>query len=181
MTEEDSFLLRLEFLTQEIESCTDPAARERLRGAIGILLDFHGRALARLMGLLRQSGDSGTAAINAMAGDDLVASLLSLHDLHPWDVHARLKQAIERAASQWASQGTRVELLGVTQDSIAQLRLTKVPTATPSSPAKLKKSIERIVYSAAPDISGVTLEGLEEAQTSIGFVPITALRICRAG
>ncbi|MFD8981293.1 hypothetical protein [Streptomyces sp. NPDC059564] len=72
------------------------AAAEEL---VRVLMDFYGAGLARIVERL------GADALSPLLDDELVASLLSLHDLHPEDVHTRIGRAL-------GSAGDPVELVG---------------------------------------------------------------------
>ena len=86
----------LETLIQNLERLPDPAARDQARELVQTLLDFHGAALARILGRVADMGDPGRALITALADDDIVSSLLLLYGLHPLDLETRVEQALER-------------------------------------------------------------------------------------
>lgn len=178
--EDTHFLQRLQCLSEEIESCTDLAVRERMRGVVQIVLDFHQRGLARLMQHLSQSGHHGLVIFDALSSDELVSSLLLLHDLHPLDLNTRLQQVIEKGSTQWATHGVLVQLAGVSPEGIVQLKAVKSSEGWPPSPTGLRTSIQQAIYAAAPDVSGVVIEGLENPPRQQGFVPVSAVRIQRA-
>ena len=50
--------------------------------------------------------------LNRLAADDLVASLLLVHGLHPHDVHRRVSDALDRVRPYLGSHGGDVHLLG---------------------------------------------------------------------
>ena len=54
-----------------------------------------------------------------LATDDLVASLLLVHGLHPHDAHRRVSDALDRVRPYLGSHGGDVDLLEVTDDSRA--------------------------------------------------------------
>jgi hypothetical protein len=39
----------------------------------------------------------------------------------------------------------------------------------------LKQAVEQAIYEAAPDISGITIEGYVEKTSTSGFVPLASL------
>ena len=178
--EDTSFLQSLQCLAEEIESCTDLAVRERMRGVVQIVLDFHQRGLARLMQHLTESADHGQPMLEVLSRDELVSSLLLLHDLHPLDLHTRLKHVIETTSPQWLSQGLLVQFRGVSPEGIVQLKAVKSGEGSLSLKTGLKTSIERAIYAAAPEVGGVMIEGLENPSRQQGFVPVSAVRIQRA-
>jgi hypothetical protein len=176
MMEDVGFLQRLERLVGEIESCTEPGIRERLLGVLLVVLDFHRHGLAQLMQHLRQGGEAGGAVIDTLCKDDLVSSLLLLHDLHPMDLATRLRQAMDNAAAQWAKAGADVRLVSISPGGMVQLKVVQNGRGS----STLRRSIEQVIYAAAPDAAGVNIEGLPERDNKSGFVPLSALRILSA-
>ncbi|MBW8818979.1 MAG: hypothetical protein JF598_12315, partial [Streptomyces sp.] len=74
---------RVEEILDRLAESGDPAATAAAEELVRSLMDFYGAGLARILHLLSgASGASGEAAARLL-GDDLVASLLVLHDLHP--------------------------------------------------------------------------------------------------
>src|SRR5580704_718647 len=86
---------RIDDLIAEIDRFKDPQARARTREIVQALMDFHGAALSKLMDRLAGLGETGLAAIETVAKDDLVASLLLLYGLHPLDIETRVGNALE--------------------------------------------------------------------------------------
>ncbi|WP_328784317.1 hypothetical protein OHT68_40730 [Streptomyces canus] len=78
----------LDRLAESGETAASAAAEELVRS----LMDFYGAGLARILHLL--SGAPGEAAARLL-DDDLVASLLVLHDLHPEDRDTRIARALD--------------------------------------------------------------------------------------
>jgi Fe-S cluster biogenesis protein NfuA len=118
------------------------------------LMELHGEALDRLMEIVAQAGDSGYALMDDFAGDDLVASLLLLYGLHPYDLETRVKKALDGARPFLQSHGGDVELLGVI-DGTVRLRLAGNCRDCSSSTMTLKLAIERAIYEAAPDVTEI--------------------------
>jgi hypothetical protein len=109
------------------------------------------------MNILFESGESGKAAINRLASDNLVASLLVLHGLHPDDIETRVEQALGKMHGS-------AELLGVFEGAV-RVRLT-------GSGCGLKESVEAAIREAAPDATGIAIE---ESAPSNGFVQLSSL------
>jgi Family of unknown function (DUF6084) len=74
---------RIEGLIQSIEEGADGPTRDAARELAAALLGFHGAGLARIFAALEGAGAPGRAVAEACARDDLVAALLTLHDLLP--------------------------------------------------------------------------------------------------
>ncbi len=147
-------LQRLEGLLQEVERGADPAARERTREIVQTLLDLHGSGLKRIVAEVAAAGAVGRSILDRLAQDELVSSLLSLYDLHPIDLEARVRQALDRVRPALHSHGGDVELLDVT-DGRARLRLHGSCHDCPSSGATMQQTIEQAIYAGAPEVSAI--------------------------
>jgi hypothetical protein len=82
---------RVEALVGEIEAVADEAVREKARALVQAVLALHAEGLRRLLSL---AGPDSAARF--AAADELVGSLLLLHDLHP-DVETPARQALRAA------------------------------------------------------------------------------------
>lgn len=71
---------------------SDPAAAAAAEELVRSLMDFYGSGLARLLHLLSAAPGDPVAGL---LGDELVASLLVLHDLHPEDRDTRIARALD--------------------------------------------------------------------------------------
>jgi Fe-S cluster biogenesis protein NfuA len=173
---------RIETLIEEIERFADPAAQARTREIVQALLEFHGAALAALIGHVARSGLPGSAILEAIARDELTSNLLLLHDLHPHDLGARVTQALDRVRPQLASHGGDVELLSL-DDGVVRLRMKGSCHGCPSSAATLRQTIETAIYDAAPDVAGIEVEGGSEPShlASLPIVTIGAPTLSRVG
>jgi Family of unknown function (DUF6084) len=74
---------RIEGLIEAIEGGADGPTRDAARELAAALLGFHGAGLARIFDQLADAGAPGRAVAEACTQDDLVAALLTLHDLFP--------------------------------------------------------------------------------------------------
>ena len=180
MSEENSFQRlsqRVERLIVRIEAAPDPSMRADALELTRSLMELHGAALDRLMEIVARAGDSGYALMDDFAGDDLVASLLLLYGLHPYDLETRVMKALDGARPFLQAHGGDVELLGVT-DGTVRLRLAGNCRNCSSSTMTLKLAIERAIYEAAPDVTEIVTEGqiaLKEPATANGLVQLEGL------
>ena len=67
-----------------------PVARERAEELVRLVTDLYGAGLERLLEVLADAGRLDEALLDALAADELVASLLLVHGLHPYDVGTRV-------------------------------------------------------------------------------------------
>src|ERR1051325_1003095 len=83
-------------------------ARERAETLVGEVVELYGAALRRIV----TAADATTVA--ALVDDDLVASLLLVHGLHPHDVTRRVSDALDKVRPYLGSHGGDVDLVDVT-------------------------------------------------------------------
>lgn len=167
---------RIDLLVQEIESRDDPELREKVRELLQGLLDVHGTALARLLEHVYE--ENGQAFIDRVAEDELVGSVLVLHDLHPLGRTARVAGALESVRPYLATHGGNVELVEVRDDGRVVLRLEGSCDGCPSSQLTLRHTIEEAVVAAAPDIRSIEIEDApDEGAREQGdeFIPMSDL------
>jgi Fe-S cluster biogenesis protein NfuA/nitrite reductase/ring-hydroxylating ferredoxin subunit len=152
-----------------------PVAAQRAEELVRLVVDLYGAGLERLLDVLADAGRLDDVAARALADDDLVASLLLVHGLHPYDVDTRIRQALEDVRPYLGSHGGDVALLGVTPEGVVRLQFSGTCGSCPSSSATLELAIEGAVSAAAPETTGIELVSAEPAAG--GFVPLSALRI----
>ena len=152
---------RIEALIQEVSEFSDPHARDIAEELVQALLDLYGEGLARILELTVEAGAPGYKIIESLAGDDLVGSLLLLHELHPRDIETRVVGALEEVRPYLKSHGGNVELVSV-EDGVARLRLEGSCHGCPSSTMTLKLTIEEAIFKAAPDLDRLEVEGVTE-------------------
>jgi Fe-S cluster biogenesis protein NfuA len=164
----------MESLIQEIERFPDPKARAHTQEIVRAILDMHGTAITKLVGMIEHSSPSGAGLLRTLARDDLVSSLLLLYGLHPDDLSSRVGRAIERLRPSIAVQGGDVEFLEAV-DGVIRVRLCHREGG--SSPSEhLKRSLEEAIYMAAPDALAVEVEEGAISQTEASTrIPLTVL------
>ena len=99
-------------------------------------------------------------ALDRLVEDELVASLLVLHDLHPKDTETRVVEALDQVRPYLGSHAGGVELLGVDPEGVVHLRLEGSCDGCPSSTMTVKLAIERAIEEAAPEVTAVEVENL---------------------
>jgi Fe-S cluster biogenesis protein NfuA len=142
---------RVERLLSEID---DPADRDRAEELVASLIEVYGAGLARILGMV------GNATARTLAEDDLVSSLLIVHDLHPLNTAERVRGALERVRPYLGSHAGGVELLGIDPSGVVRVRLEGNCQGCPSSQVTAKMAIERAILEDAPEINEVAVEGV---------------------
>jgi Fe-S cluster biogenesis protein NfuA len=154
-------LERLELLLGEVERLASPVALAHTREIVQTLLDIHGVGLERLLEHATAAGEAGRQVLDACSRDDVVGGLLLLHGLHPLDVEARVRQALDGVRPYLRSHGGNVELLGLS-DGVVRLRLVGSCHSCPSSAVTMKLTIEEAILGKAPEVVAVEVEGLTD-------------------
>ncbi|MFD5750423.1 NifU family protein [Streptomyces sp. NPDC127033] len=161
-----------------------PAARERGEELVRLVTDFYGAGLERLLDLVHEHGGLDDTVLAALAGDDLVASVLLVHGLHPYSVETRIEKALESVRPYLGSHGGDVELLGVTEDGTVRLRLLGSCDGCPSSSATLALAVRGAVEAAAPEAGSIEVAESASPPAPAGpLVPVDSLfaRLREAG
>jgi Fe-S cluster biogenesis protein NfuA/nitrite reductase/ring-hydroxylating ferredoxin subunit len=157
-----------------LDSCaaSGAVAYERAQQLVREVVGLYGAGLERVIKL---SGDPGMA--ERLATDDLVASLLLVHGLHPHDVHRRVSDALDRVRPYLGSHGGDVDLIEVTQGPEGAgvlLAFKGSCKSCPSSAVTLELAVEDAVRAAAPEISSIQVVAAEPA-TASKMIPAESL------
>ncbi|MDX3784227.1 hypothetical protein [Streptomyces europaeiscabiei] len=83
---------RVEEVLDRLATSGNPAAATAAEELVRSLMDFYGAGLARILHLLSSAPGEPLAGL---LGDELVSSLLVLHDLHPEDRDTRIVRALD--------------------------------------------------------------------------------------
>jgi Fe-S cluster biogenesis protein NfuA/nitrite reductase/ring-hydroxylating ferredoxin subunit len=127
-------------------------ARERAEQLVREVVELYGAGLARIVATIGDRADS--AMLDRLAADDLVASLLLIHGLHPHDVHRRVSDALDQVRPYLGSHGGDVHLLDIVGDTV-QLQFAGSCKSCPSSAVTLELAVEDAIRAAAPEISSI--------------------------
>ena len=159
---------RIELLLDELRAGADSRSYDRAEELLRLVTELYGAGLARVVELAR----AGTPdMLAAMTDDELVASLLVVHGLHPDDVVTRVAAALDSVRPLLGAHGGDVELLGIDEAaSTVHLRLLGSCDGCPSSAVTLQHAVEVAILEAAPEILVIDVEGL--AAPSAGSVPV---------
>jgi Fe-S cluster biogenesis protein NfuA/nitrite reductase/ring-hydroxylating ferredoxin subunit len=146
------------------------AARERAVQLVGEVTDLYGAGLARMLAIAL-AADPQLA--ERFADDDLVASLMLVHGLHPHDVQRRIEDALDKVRPYLGSHGGDVTLLGVVDD-VVRLQFAGSCKSCPSSAVTLELTVEDAVRAAAPEIASIEVVAAESASNA-SVIPAESL------
>ena len=164
---------KLGALVGELDQAPGEGSKTAARELVGLLLEVHGTGLERMMELVFDSGEPGEAIICKFGDDPIVQNLLLLYSLHPEDMGTRVMKALDTAGARLRKFDTQVELVSI-HDGAVQLRVRTSSHTHGSSAKNLRSIVEEEIYNLAPDLSSLTILGLEDESTS-GFVSLESL------
>jgi hypothetical protein len=166
---------RIDKLVQKIESAKDPSLRGTARELIQTLMELHGAGLERVLEIVcGAGGEAGPAIVQALAGDELVSSLLVLYDLHPDDFETRVRRGLDKVRPLLRARGAGLEPVSIDGDGV-HVRLTGAASN------ELREAVREALFETAPDAVDVVIEGAVEGgdrARSSSFVPLTSLKGC---
>lgn len=177
MPDEKDFQLKVQRiggLVADLEKIADPESRASAKALMQLLLELHAVGLERTLAIIAGDGESGLRLIEDLGRDPLVSSLLVLYNLHPLEMETRITQAIEKVQPRVRKGGGELEILGI-EGGVVRLHLQVTGHTCGSTKTTLKQMVEDALYEAAPDMSGLVIEGLEDEAGSAGFVPLGKL------
>lgn len=100
----------------------------------------------------------GPRLLEVLAADDLVASLLLVHDLHPLSLRQRLEQALSELRSAFPEVDLRLVSL---DEEAASLRLRLVASgSSPRAAGALERRVREAVESLLPELETVQIDRL---------------------
>ncbi|GAB2445745.1 hypothetical protein [Streptomyces incanus] len=137
----------------------DRAACEAAEELVRVLMEFYGAGFARALDLLGRDPDRPVReARDALLGDELVASLLVLHRLHPDDVPTRITRALNAVPHPVENAGfdpATGEL---------RLRLTGSGGGCGSTREAVEQAARDVLACLAPEVTAVVLEAATERE-----------------
>lgn len=159
---------RVEQLLDGLTSAADPQARAQAEELVRLLVQLYGAGLARIIEIVTGELDDSTRFAELLIADELVASLLILHGLHPLDPSRRVQAALDNLGD----QADGVRLLGI-DDGVARLELQLKGCS--SGGAALRQRIERAVAEAVPELTAVEVAELARAKAGPQLISVESL------
>jgi Fe-S cluster biogenesis protein NfuA/nitrite reductase/ring-hydroxylating ferredoxin subunit len=144
------------------------AAYDRAQQLVREVVGLYGAALERIMQL------ADPALAERLARDDLAASLLLVHGLHPHDVHRRVSDALDRVRPYLGSHGGDVDLLEIDGDTV-RLAFAGSCKSCPSSAVTLELAVEDAVRAAAPEVSSIEVVTASPSSSTSPVIPTESL------
>jgi nitrite reductase/ring-hydroxylating ferredoxin subunit len=150
---------RLTMLVEELELYPDTELREKSLDLVQLIMQLYGEALRRVLATI-ESAPLKDQILPRLFSDEVIRAILLIHGLLPIALEDRVAAALNNLRPILLSQGADVELLGVT-DGRARMRLMRKGSGAPPI-GVLKIEIEKALSEAAPDLSGIEIDGVQE-------------------
>ncbi|NMO52287.1 hypothetical protein HH310_13905 [Actinoplanes sp. TBRC 11911] len=126
---------------------TSPADEDLVRA----VTDLYGAGLERMLDLLDSCGALTDPVVSALAADELVAGLLLVHGLHPYDAVSRVCSALA---------GTGAALVSLSPDGVCRVRIP---------PGHRPPGLAEAIEAAAPEVTRIEIE------QPAPLIPVSAL------
>ena len=146
------------------------AAHARAEELVRLVTDLYGAGLERLLSILHGAGKLDAPVLADIAADELVASLLLVHGLHPYGIATRVERALGSVRPALHAQGVDVELVAIDPDGAVRLRLTGAVNGCGLT--TVRTMLESTVEAAAPDAAAVRVD----TTGGPSLIPVSALR-----
>jgi hypothetical protein len=147
---------QIDSLVEQVQGIRDESVRGTTIELVRAILDVHAAGLARVL-------EVGSSVVPALVKDDMIASLLLLHGLHPATMEERVVQALDKLEPYLRRRGATAHLISIS-DGVVRIKVDGAP---------LTDAVEEAVYALAPEAAQVIVDG--PAAVSSGFVPLSSL------
>jgi Fe-S cluster biogenesis protein NfuA len=164
---------RIEQALGELQQSADARSLNLAEELLRLVSDLYGSGFERVLEIVRERAPE---LIDALASDELVASLLLVQGLHPDSIEARVEEALASVRPFLARHGGDVELVAIDDElGAVKLRLLGSCDGCPSSAATLRGAVEVAVVEKAPEVMRIVVEESASSNGSDdnGTVPIT--------
>ena len=154
-------------MLQRLQDSAPPPVAEQVEDLVRALAALYGAGLGRAVEIAVDHG--GQPLLRRLADDELVGSLLAVHDLHPDAVEVRVQAALDRVRPFLGTHAGDVELLGVDEEGVVRLQLRGSCDGCPSSALTVQGAIEGAILDAAPEVTAVDVAGVvSDEPVSVG-------------
>jgi Fe-S cluster biogenesis protein NfuA/nitrite reductase/ring-hydroxylating ferredoxin subunit len=150
---------RAQELQGALDSAEDSPTRRVAEELMSCVVRIYGAGLERIVAALHEAGEEGGRIAASLSEDQLVATLLLIHDLHPVPLADRVRAALDSVRPYMESHGGNVELLSL-EDGIARIHLRGSCSDCAASSVTLELAIKQALEDAAPDLEGLEVEGI---------------------
>lgn len=150
---------RITELLDEIRAMIAPPAWDKLEQIIQRVVSLYSHALGRALAHAR-AADVDETFEGRICDDDLLASLLLLHGLHPLATDERVRRALENVRERLGTDVPPLEVDAIDADGTIHVRATGTLGGGAMSARLVEGSIRKAIEDAAPEVVRIELSGL---------------------
>jgi len=152
---------RIEQLAAKLEVSGDPELHATAMELLQCVMELHAAGLERMVQAVSEADETGRLT-GKLLDDNLVSSLLLLHNLHPDDLSTRVESALQKVRPQLEQHSCEAELVDI-QNGVISLRLHHQGGGCHSTAATMAGALEDAITEAAPDAERIKVETVEVA------------------
>ena len=165
---------RVQQLQAILEAGGESPARQVAEELVSAIVQMYGLGLERIIETLLAAGEDGGRIAASLTDDELVATLLLIHDLHPVPLLDRVQAALDSVRPYMESHGGNVELLAL-EHGVARIHLQGSCSDCSASSVTLELAIKQALEDAAPDLEGLEVLGVApQTMGGVGLPMVTA-------
>jgi Fe-S cluster biogenesis protein NfuA len=159
---------RIEQLLVGLQDSAAARVWAQIEELVRALTDLYGAGLSRTVELAeRHRGGGGQDLLAELAADELVASLLLLHGIHPQSLEVRAERAVASAAPTVLARGGELRLVAVDAESgMVEVLVTARDAGCGSDPGSLGGAVRDLLTEALPDARTIEV-GIEVDQMPV--------------
>lgn len=148
----------IERLLDDLRGLVSPPVMRRVEEVVARVIRLYGAGLAHALEHARAAGAGGPAFDDRLAGDELVASLLVLHGLHPTPTERRVRDALDALRRELAVDEGALALVAI-EEGVVRLAVGDGVGGGAVGPELAETLIRRAIEAAAPEVRAVELSG----------------------
>jgi len=167
---------RLEELVGALDALADQTAASMARELVQLVLELHGAALSSMFETI-EADPAGERLIGTLLGDTGVEGVLLLHGLHPHELEARVRAALDRLHPYLGLQGVAVEGFDIADGRLSvRLGPSDAGPYRQGSAEAIRQQVEAAVFAVAPDLAALDIEGLP---AHVAIIPVSSITVRR--
>ncbi len=148
---------RISELLDQLGGLPDRRAGEWATELVCCLTDIYGECLARVVEAVAESDGASCTVLQRLLGDDLVTSLLIVHDLHPESLRSRVLETLEKLRRE--NGEADFALIELDEES-SRVRLRVVAGPEAASGAAAERRLRAALEVGAPELETVEIDRL---------------------
>ena len=147
---------KLEQVLAEIRELVPLPAWQRVEDALRRVVRLYGAGLERAIHHARATGSQPAALDRALVDDELLASLLVLHGLHPQSLEERVQHAVARVRAELGLPDDGLVLVAI-HDGAVELGAASGLATGAMAPSLAESVVRRVIEASAPEVTSIKI------------------------